>query len=115
MKQWIKEKVITGLLAIPLILYLLHFFFFWLFESTDSYFYWAFANFLRTGQYSDQIVRFIRHDFTIHPLIYPAKVIQHVRKYKEIILGAAGISLIDFLPTFVISHPWNKDPYFIRN
>lgn len=65
-----KGKVVIGLLAIPLILYLLHFFFFWIFESTDSYFYWAFANFLKTGQYSAPHPYHYQEPSTMEPPLY---------------------------------------------
>src|SRR3989338_9756808 len=38
-------------LVITIFLYVFHFLFFWIFESTDSFFYWAFANFIKTGTY----------------------------------------------------------------
>ncbi|OGG00082.1 hypothetical protein A3D78_05090 [Candidatus Gottesmanbacteria bacterium RIFCSPHIGHO2_02_FULL_39_14] len=41
------------------IVYIFHFFFFWLFPSTDSIFYWQFANFIRNGSY-----------FVPHPYYY---------------------------------------------
>lgn len=45
------EKLSKVLLLLTVSFYLFHLLFFWIFESTDSYFYIEFANFLRTGKY----------------------------------------------------------------
>lgn len=47
------------LLIISLTVYVFHFLFFWMYPSTDSIFYWQFANFIRTGSY-----------FAPHPYYY---------------------------------------------
>lgn len=46
-----KSKIIYLLLFATISLYLFHFLFFWIYETTDSYFFWAFADFLKTGKY----------------------------------------------------------------
>ncbi len=45
------SKLIKILLVLVVFIYLFYFLFFWIFESTDSFFYWAFANFIKTGTY----------------------------------------------------------------
>lgn len=45
------SKLIKIIFVFSLLLYLFHSLFFWMFESTDSYFYFAFAQFIRTGTY----------------------------------------------------------------
>ncbi|OGG20183.1 hypothetical protein A3D03_00540 [Candidatus Gottesmanbacteria bacterium RIFCSPHIGHO2_02_FULL_40_13] len=46
-----KSKIIYLLFFTTISLYLFHFLFFWIYETTDSYFFWAFADFLKTGKY----------------------------------------------------------------
>lgn len=46
------SKLSKLLIFLSLSVYVFYFLFFWLYETTDSYFYWAFAEFLKTGIYS---------------------------------------------------------------
>lgn len=46
-----RAKVAKILLVFALCFYIFKWLFFWLFETTDSYFYWEFGEFIRTGKY----------------------------------------------------------------
>lgn len=57
------------LLISVIFLYLFHFLFFWLFESTDSYFYWEFSNFIKTGKYLVEAYNYTKPS-TMEPPLY---------------------------------------------
>lgn len=65
-----RRPIIKYFFLLPILFYVFHFLFFWMYETTDSYFYWAFAQFLRTGTY------FLPHPYnrtspsTIEPPLY---------------------------------------------
>lgn len=53
-----------------LFFYFFHFLFFWVHEGTDSFFYWAFSNFLKTGSYSAPNPYFYNVPSTMEPPLY---------------------------------------------
>lgn len=79
--------------------YLFHFLFFWVFEGTDSYFYWAFANFIRTGKYFAPAPYYYTAPSTMEPPLYSvflylagfikrADIVIHLAQISSILLSA---------------------------
>lgn len=46
------NRIAKILFAIAALFYVFHFLFFWIFETTDSWFYWALGNYIKTGIYN---------------------------------------------------------------
>lgn len=58
------------LLILSLTVYVFHFLFFWMYPSTDSIFYWQFANFIRTGKYLAPHPYYYISPSTMEPPLY---------------------------------------------
>jgi len=71
-------------------LYVAHFLFFWIFPSTDSHFYYLFADFLRTGQYTAP-----------HPYYYQVPSTMEPPLYSVFLLFASTFTRPDILIHFV--------------
>ncbi|OGG03297.1 hypothetical protein A2W14_02845 [Candidatus Gottesmanbacteria bacterium RBG_16_37_8] len=79
------------LVLIPVLaIYLFHFLFFWIFPSTDSIFYWLFANFIKTGSY-----------FAPHPYYYLVPSTMEPPLYSVFIFLADSFSRADIVIHFV--------------
>jgi hypothetical protein len=64
------KRIATIVLSASLIFYLYHAMFFWVYETTDTYFYWGLANFLRTGYYQAPLPYFYTIPTTMEPPLY---------------------------------------------
>lgn len=64
------NKLVKLILVAVVILYIFHFFFFWLFEGTDSFFYYEFSRFLRTGSYYAPYPYMYNVPSTMEPPLY---------------------------------------------
>lgn len=59
-----------ALLILVILVYIFHFLFFWIYETTDSWFYWAFANYIRTGDYQAPHPYYYYMPSTMEPPLY---------------------------------------------
>src|SRR3989344_5843840 len=75
--------------------YIFHFLFLWMFQTTDSYFYWALANFFRTGQYYAPHPYYYTKPSTMEPPFYSILLfIAEIFPRPDIIIHAFHIGAV---------------------
>lgn len=102
------------IILFPAVFYLFHLLYFWLYETTDSFFYWAFANYIKTGTYHASSPYYYTVPSTMEPPLYSLFI--YIAQYfprPDIIIHAVQIFSL-FLSSFfiykILSH-YNSDKY----
>lgn len=101
------------LLIVVSITYLFHLLFFWMYETTDSWFYWAFSNYMKTGQYSAPAPYFYKVPSTMEPPLYSVMlyVVQYFPRADTIIhfFHLTGLITAGFFVFLILKRFMNKE------